>query len=181
MSLIKGTLKNYPNNIVIETGTYKGDGVQAALDAGFAKVYSIEVSPELHAESKARFKGQDQVVLYCADSTDILWRMIGMFDERMTFVLDAHFLSWSKDTAGRKEQLAELPLIQELEIIAEHHIKTHTIIIDDVRLFGAFGTDIEAVKKLLLEINPDYTISLIDGVIEDGVVKAEQVMVAEIR
>ena len=181
MSLTPGTLEQHLNDILIETGTYKGDGVQAALDAGFGHVYSVEVSKELFAESKERFKGHEQATLYCADTTDILWRMIAMMDHQMTFVLDAHFLSWSKDTAGRQEELVACPLVEELKIIARHHVKTHTIIIDDVRLFGMFGTDIEAVKKLLLDINPDYQISLIDGIVEDGVVKAEQVMVAEIE
>ena len=40
---------------------------------------------------------------------------------------------------------------------------------------------IDEVRELLLEINKNYEISLIDGIVEDGVVKPKQVMVAEVK
>ena len=33
--------RKYPNEIFIETGSYMGDGVQQALDAGFKNVVTI--------------------------------------------------------------------------------------------------------------------------------------------
>lgn len=37
------TLKKYNfNNVLIETGTAAGDGVQRAIDAGFKQIYSCE-------------------------------------------------------------------------------------------------------------------------------------------
>ncbi len=181
MTLIAGTLKNYPNKVLVETGTYHGDGVQAALDAGYLRVHSIEVSESMAYDAWKRFKTNHAVDIVLGDSTKELWKLIAHMDHQMTFVLDSHFLSWSPDTKGREDELTKCPLVEELKILAKHHIKTHTIIIDDVRLFGMFGTDIESVKALLLEINPDYEITFIDGLIENDVVKAGEVMVAEVK
>ena len=36
--------KKYPNPVFVETGSLMGDGIQQALEAGFQKVISIELS-----------------------------------------------------------------------------------------------------------------------------------------
>lgn len=57
--------------------------------------------------------------------------------------------------------------MQELQQINNHHIKTHTIIIDDMRCWKdinpihGFTTD-DIIKKLY-EINQNYKITYIDG------------------
>lgn len=43
--------------IFVETGTYRGDMV-AAMQPNFDKLYSIELSPELHRAAVRRFEGQ---------------------------------------------------------------------------------------------------------------------------
>ena len=39
---------NIQKDIFIETGTYKGDGVQKALQNGYKQVYSIELDDTLY-------------------------------------------------------------------------------------------------------------------------------------
>lgn len=43
---LKFDLKKYLNKNFVESGTYKRDGIQKALNAGFQKIYSIEVKKE---------------------------------------------------------------------------------------------------------------------------------------
>jgi hypothetical protein len=181
------TLKDYVNPVFVETGTYKGEGVQYALDAGFEKIYSIEISQSLYQESCNRFignpkmdKGNSQVVLLCGDTREKLWPLIEPITDRITFFLDSHNLTWADDTEDLKDRLDEYPLMRELSILAKHPRKDHTIIIDDMRLLHKSGQDIDNVKAALLEINPDYTIELIEGLVEYAETQAEEILVAQL-
>ena len=40
----KEIFQKYINNYFIETGSYLGDGIQQAIDAGFKNIISIELS-----------------------------------------------------------------------------------------------------------------------------------------
>lgn len=53
------------------------------------------------------------------------------------------------------------PILQELEAIKNHPIKNHTILIDDVRMFGTRdfdGVTLDQITDKLREINPNYSI-----------------------
>jgi len=43
--------EKYPNPVFIETGTYHGEGIQYALQAGFKNVRSVELSEPLYQMS----------------------------------------------------------------------------------------------------------------------------------
>jgi hypothetical protein len=144
----KEVFKKYPNNIFIETGTLVGDGIQYALDAGFKTVFSIELSKELYNMCVKRFANHDNVHLILGDSSEVLGDLLRMIKEPATFWLDAHGSSTLKKN--------ESPLMKELDIIGKHKIKTHTILIDDIRCFGIFGFDVETIRSKLLKINPEY-------------------------
>jgi hypothetical protein len=174
------TLKDYVNPVFVETGTYKGEGVQYALDAGFEKIYSIEISQNLYRESRDRFIDNLSVVLFCGDTRETLWPIIEPITDRITFFLDSHGLTWADDTEGLKGKLDEYPLMRELAIIAKHRRKDHTIIIDDMRILHKLCRDIDDIKAALLEINPDYTIELIEGLVEHAKPKAEEILVARL-
>jgi hypothetical protein len=76
-----------------------------------------------------------------------------------------------------------VPLLKELALIGRHRIKTHTILIDDVRLFGTKGPEdwsgvtLDKVIDKLKSINRNYSIHY-----ENGIEWAQNdVLVAEIR
>jgi len=180
MCIANKALNKYLNPIFVETGTYFGEGVAAAQEAGFEKIYSIEVSPLIHAKVSKTFSDDEKVTIVCGDSTKILWSVIESIDEKITFLLDAHSLGWADDTKDNKS-LVEFPLTNELETIAKHHRKDHTILVDDVRLFSSlFGTSIEEITKLVLQINPQYELSFEDGVIEYGEIGKDEILVAQV-
>ena len=114
----------------VETGTYRGD--TAAWAAGhFARVATIELSPEYHAAATARFRVQPQVRVLLGDSGAMLRKVAAELPGPAVFWLDAH---WSGlDTAGRE---TECPLLAELAILTAAPV-THTLLVDDARLFAA--------------------------------------------
>lgn len=161
--------KKYLKRVFIETGTYKGDGVQLALDAGFEQIYSIELGIDLYINCTYRFAGIDKVHLFNGDSAMTLPLLLNDIDEPVTFWLDGHY-------SGGDTVLGSLntPLLQELEAIKNHKIKTHTILIDDLRCWvkevHGFNTN-ELIQKLK-EINPDYSFDFEDGHVAKDILAA---------
>lgn len=149
----------------IESGTYEGDTVEAALDYNFEFIHSIEIEPTLFRNATDKFKNNSNVSIWKGDSPDILREhIIPKLTKPSTFWLDAH-RSWALQTPG-SDKYGACPLLHELAAIAESPINTHVIIADDVRLFDTIGWDflkkdhfIEAIYK----INPKYQIDYLDG------------------
>lgn len=120
--------KKYPNGVFVETGTYIGDSVQYAIEAGFSRIISIELSEKYYQLSKERFKNNDNVTIIHGDSGSCLWDAIKDIDEPITFWLDGHF---SKGDTAIGDFCS--PIMLELSHIAAHPIRTHTILIDDMK------------------------------------------------
>lgn len=154
--------KKYPNPILIETGSFKGDGIQKALDAGFQKVYSIELSTYYYKHCKKRFASNEKVEVLLGDSSIVLDELLQTIDQPVTFWLDGHWSDVKNAAQGEKK----CPILSELEIISKHHLKTHTILIDDIRLFGTSHFDfisLDTVIENVLSINPKYEIKFEEG------------------
>jgi hypothetical protein len=145
----------YKNNYFIETGSYLGNGIKNAINAGFKYIYSIELSDKYYDICKNKFEGNSNVNIIKGDSSEVLFDIIKDINEPITFWLDGHYSC--DDTALGKYWS---PLIQELEQIKNHKIKNHTIIIDDMSCWlepnpvhGFYTPDI--INKLK-EINQNY-------------------------
>lgn len=174
MPLKQDTLSKYLSPCFIETGTYLGDGVKAALDAGFKRVVSIELSDKFYEHSANRFRNDSRVQIVQGDSADILFDVIKDIDTQMTFWLDGH---WSgSDTAYGK---FNSPVLLEIDQIGQHKIKNHIIMVDDMRCWITgnpetpdinFGeTDI---KTKILSIN-NYEFLYEDGHIPNDILIAQ--------
>jgi len=150
---------NFPNYYFVETGTGGGGfGVQAAIQANFKEIHSIEIDEKVLAQYKTiqKFAQYKHVKIWPGDSKKILGQVIAPMDKPITFWLDAHtkplLQSDHKNT----------PLLDELEYIKQHPIKTHTILIDDVNCCETAGFDflsLEAIIKKIKSINEHYNIS----------------------
>lgn len=160
MPATKEIFQRYMNPVFIETGTHKGDGVKLALDAGFKTIHSIELGDNLFSRCCYRFRGVNNVRLHLGDSADVLPIILEAINQPITFWLDGHYSGG--DTALGKQNT---PLLQELRAIAGHHIKTHTILIDDLRGWykDTQGFDTLDLMKMILDINPDYKFTLENG------------------
>jgi hypothetical protein len=162
----KELFQKYMNPIFIETGSLVGDGIQHALDAGFKTVYSIELSKALYDICVNRFKDNDNVHIVFGDSSKELEWLLSTINEPVTFWLDGH-----DSGGGTVRGEVESPLMQELEIINKHQIKTHTLIIDDLRCWHKEiqGFDTEMIKSKCLEINSEYSFIFENGFIENDI------------
>ena len=160
MPLTKEILERYLNQVFVETGSNRGDGIQAALDAGFGCIYSTDISPFAHGYCTHRFwDWRDIVFLYGDDSRKFLKWFIPKLTTRCTFWLDAHFCG------GEGGHRLDVPLLRELRIIRSSLLNIHTILIDDVRLMGTpdLPVSLRHVMASLKKINPDYITSRIDS------------------
>lgn len=164
--------KKYPNSVFIETGSYFGDGINYAIEAGYDKIYSIELSDKYYDICTNRFRNNTNVTIIKGDSCEKLNELIQEIDCPVTFWLDGHYSCG--DTALGKYWT---PLMVELEHIKQHKIKSHTILIDDMRCWVEYNENhgfvtndiIEKVK----EINSEYIISFEDGYVENDVLVAK--------
>ena len=149
-SLSPEVLKKYLTATFIETGTNIGHGVQAALEAGFQKVVSIDADLGMWQHSVRRFSSEKRVDILLSDSPTMLRILCPQLKDPCTFFLDAH----------SDEQN---PLLGELAAIGTSPCKTHTILIDDVRMFGTVQCWREItgdrIVRAVQDINPNYVFS----------------------
>lgn len=153
--------ERFPNEYFVETGTFCGAGINFARRAGFRKIYSIEIDHNLAIRAKAMFSGFPEVKIFEGDSGKILWDVIKDINEPITFWLDGH-----NGFPDQKSTAKNTPLMEELEQIRLHPIKTHTIIIDDMHCCGTLHFDYitqEQIARKILEINSEYKIIYVPG------------------
>lgn len=171
MSTRNNLFKKYMNPVFIETGSYVGNGIQEALDANFNEIYSIELSDKYFYMCYQRFRNNKNVHLVKGDSSEVLYDVIKNINENITFWLDGHYSQG--DTALGK---VWSPLMMELETIKKHEIKTHTIIIDDLRCWKIspqYNFCVDDIIKKLYEINNNYKLIYEEGYIKNDILVAK--------
>lgn len=158
--------KPFPNYYFVETGTFGGEAIFKALGTDcFQEAYSMEVDEGLFRGCTGRFKECKNVHIIHGDSATGLWNVIKDLDKPITFWLDAHIYPPFKDKKN-------CPLLEELDQIKKHPIKTHTILIDDMNCCSTLAFDyliLQELVKKIKEINPHYIIQLLDGGNDDEV------------
>lgn len=150
--------KKFALEILVETGTYLGDMVEAQRDH-FKKIYSIELSDRLFKKAKKRFIAYPNIKILHGDSGVVLNLLIPEIDKPALFWLDGHY-SGGITSLGNKE----CPVVEELNAIFKSPFN-HVILIDDARLFNGTNdypaiNDIKAIlhstgKKFNFEAKED--------------------------
>lgn len=162
--------EDYHNRYFVETGTYMGAGVEEAIKEGFSFIHSIEIDEKNALLAVEKFKEFKHVKIWHGDSTLLLKKVIEPIHEPITFWLDAHW--------GQKLQSDHLntAILAELDQIKDHPIKNHTILIDDVRIFGTVFHNYITVNQLINKIktiNKNYRITFIDGTEKNDILVAQ--------
>lgn len=124
--------KRYGLKVLVETGTYYGEMVEAMKDV-FDHIYSIELSKELYEQARERFKAAKHIELIHGDSGVELRNLISKIDQPALFWLDGHY-SDGVTAKGDKDT----PIYEELHHILDAPDRGHIIIIDDARCFGTY-------------------------------------------
>lgn len=165
----KPLFKNYHNPFMVETGSWLGDSINAALKAGFKDIRAIEIDATNVALCRKRFENKP-VSIFHGDSALILWDVIKEIEGQITFWLDGHWNFFEGTEKGENP----FPLLKELEQIARHPIKTHTIIIDDWHIFyeDLVGYSKQDIKNAILQINKDYQFTPVANPVISGIMIA---------
>jgi hypothetical protein len=115
---------------LVETGTYRGDMIDAQRD-NFERIVTIELDDDLFAAARDTFAADSHITVLHGDSGVVLPEAIAMCHGSTAFWLDGHYSGGV--TAGTN---ANVPILNELAIIAARKDPGDVILIDDARLFG---------------------------------------------
>lgn len=155
-----GVLEKYPNPVFVGTGVRRCVNIARALNAEFVDIYTVDEDPVLVKHSEfvlpVFFNEKPRVtrvldVTLGNPGTD-LTKIIRKINQQITFLLCSYI-----PHPDHPERINTI--LQELDQIKAHSIKTHTILIENIHLAGTplFGNiTLDQVKAKLLEINPSY-------------------------
>jgi len=150
-------LLKYTNDVFVETGTYRGDTLEFVRKSNtFQFLHSIELSESFYKTCANRFLNDKNVNIYQGNSRYDLTNIIQSMDKEITFWLDSHWSGGHVDIGCDPE--LKCPVLHELEQIKNHPIKTHTIMVNDIRLMDGshFEVTLSQLCKKIMEINPNY-------------------------
>lgn len=133
-------IRDYELGTLFETGTFRGSGVQYALDSGFEKVCSTEIVRKLYDANCERFANDARVSLFYGDSSRMLEENVAAIDGNIFFWLDAHYpgaeahiLDYNDNA---QSDAVRYPLQTELAAIkANRDPSADVILIDDLRMY----------------------------------------------
>ena len=105
-------------SLFVETGAYKGDGIQTYLECvPFQTIHSIELSPQWVEHCRRRFSGYThRVFIHEGDSASVLPTLDLTSSQPVLFYFDAHYSGGS--TAGETIDNG-CPVLRELEYVAQ--------------------------------------------------------------
>jgi len=127
--MIKAYARQFSCRYLVETGTYFGETVAAALNS-FEKIWSIELAPALAAAARKRFATHQHVQVIGGDFSTVLRQIVPKLDKSTLFWLDGHYCGG----ATAKGDL-ECPILDELDAVFSGAPQRDVILIDDARLF----------------------------------------------
>ena len=117
--------KRYGCSVLVETGTYLGDMVEAQ-ENNFKRIISIELDQNLYERAKRKFGKKNHITIYQGDSSKVLPQIMPTITENAIFWLDGHY-SDGFTAKGDKET----PIYEELKAIFQNSTHDHILLIDD--------------------------------------------------
>jgi hypothetical protein len=153
--LLRDFKNRYNLEILVETGTFKGD-MMHAMKNDFRQLYSIELAPHLYERAMQRLINERHIEILLGDSGKVLEILMPKLDGPTLFWLDGHD---SKGHTARSD--ADTPIIQELGHIFSRTDLKSVILINDARCFlGQSQQDyptLESVREFVAHHRPDLS------------------------
>jgi len=128
-------------DLLIETGTYKGESVAHALRCGYQKIITIEIIESLAKQAQEQFADFSGVLVVNAESAPGINSLFlsGKIDqkEKILWWLDAHLPQhYSNDYDQLTDKNIIFPLKGELTAITKNRdVSRDIFIMDDLRLY----------------------------------------------
>ena len=154
MPFVQDLLPHISNNVFVETGTYQGNTVNIILqNTKCTKICSLELSNVFYENCTQRFCDESRVKIFHANSKYDLYDVIKDIDTSITFWLDVD-----------SDPEIKCPILFELDQIKKHSIKSHVIIVDNMRHMNEddFKVTKKEIENKIVEINPKYKIIYFD-------------------
>ncbi len=153
--------KKYKYNVLIETGTYLGEMVEAQKK-NFKKIISIELGQNLFEKAKAKFKNENNITIVHGDSGKVLSEVLKNIAEPVIFWLDGHY-SAGITAKGDKD----CPIFEELDAIFRSGNLNHILLIDDARCFNGKGDypTVQELKNFIQAKNGNYQMEVKSDII----------------
>lgn len=143
----------YGLEILVETGTFKGDMMEA-MKYDFRQLYSIELAAHFYERAMQRFINERHIEILQGDSGKVLESLVPKLDGPTLFWLDGHY---SKGDTARGDD--DTPIMQELGHIFSRADLKSVILIDDARCFMGQTEQvypaIESVREFVAKHRPD--------------------------
>ena len=150
----------------VECGSAGGQGIQAAIEAGYSEIYSVDINQYCVDECKTRFKNITHVSIACEDCGQWLETTLNQLNKPCAIYMDAN--GWAQET--------ESPYHASIRALKRHGRKDHIVVVDDmnhnnssraemmrdVRRSLSEGSD-QDITKQLVSVNPDYYLYLEDS------------------
>lgn len=151
-----------PGKPFIETGTDDGRTVERAFRLGACPVYSVEIDEAKFLTAKNRFYGNPSICIVRGFSVTALRDIMPKIVNEGVFWLDAH-------------DAKVCPVLKEIDIIGTHNIKSHTILVDDLRYFRTryWGISLGSVVDRLINVNAFYGFTTEHGHSEHDILVAK--------
>lgn len=171
--------------VYLETGMWNPTSdisLRKALKCGFDKVYCVEIREDWVAVANQVFAKEidsNRLTIIHDDSTKLSQYIVNNsdFQEKTIFFLDAHV-----DNNNIHNYKRKCPLLEELNAIHQLPRKDNIIMVDDLRIVSQpfpwgetqYGNInfLERIKEKILEINPQYKFSYLDGHVPNDVLMA---------
>lgn len=158
---VKDYARRFNVRILIETGTFMGEMIDAVLNT-FSEIVSIEFDPALALRAQKKFSKHSHVRILQGDSGKVLPEIMARINNPCLFWLDAHY---SGGVTAKSD--LETPIVRELSVLLEHPCLDHVILIDDAREFTGQNNYplLEEVRNLIAAKRPDWIMQVKDDII----------------
>lgn len=160
--VVENYQKKYGSGVLIETGTFLGDMVEAQRK-NFKKIISIEVADELWKKAVIRFKEYNHISILKGDSGKILPAVTKELNEQAIFWLDGHY-DYGITSKGEKD----CPILEEIDAIFKfNNGLNHILLVDDARSFNGQGDypTIDELTSHIKKYNNRYNVIVEDDII----------------
>ncbi len=158
---LKESLSAYGVRIFVETGTFRGDMVEA-MRRHVDQVFSIELSETFAQRAVERFRAVSNVEIILGDSGQELKKLVPRLSGPALFWLDGHY------SGGTTAHGAEAtPIFAELQHVLTAPQRGHVILIDDARCFGADPAypSLGAISEFVSSLRKDVRMTVKDDLI----------------
>ena len=159
--IIKDYARNFGMRIFVETGTYLGDTTMS-VNSVFDELYSIELDEFLFKNAQDKFAAYPHIHIFRGDSSKVLQSVLATIEKPALFWLDGHY---SEGITAKGD--LNTPVMKELELVLNHKIKNHIILIDDARCFVG-KNDYPTIAELgsfIKKIDPELNFFVSDDII----------------